>query len=70
LKGKLWTIALYTLINPQEEIAVKSWSMKILMALAKKYPEIIPELKLIVADQYDQGSAGFKSQAKNIMVLK
>lgn len=54
--------------SPTEPLAVKCFSMTVLENLAKNYPEIKPELKLIIEDQLPHQSAGFKSRAK--MVLK
>lgn len=70
LEGSVMDFCFQQLENPLEEIAVKSWAMKILMKMAMSYPDILPELKLIVEDQYDLGSAGFKAQAKRILAMK
>lgn len=53
---------------PKESLAVKVFSMSVLANLAKHYPEIKTELKLIIQDQLPHQSAGFKSRAK--LVLK
>ncbi len=70
LEGTVMDFCFQLVVEPKEEIAVKSWAMKILMKMAKHYPDIIPELKLIVEDQFEEGSAGFKSQAKKILGMK
>ncbi len=52
---------------PSESVAVKAFSLTILGKLAKKYPEIIPELKLIIDGQINHQSAAFISRAKKIL---
>ena len=51
-----------------EAVAVKAFSLTILGKLSKQYPDIIPEIKLLIAEQMPHQSAAFKSRAK--MVLK
>jgi hypothetical protein len=52
---------------PGEAIAVKIFSLTVLEKLAKQYPEIVPELKLVIEENYEHASAGFKSRAKKIL---
>jgi hypothetical protein len=66
--GKIMDMGFKYLESPKETLAVKVFSMSVLGNLAKKYPEIKTELKLIIEDQLPYQSAGFKSRAK--MVLK
>jgi len=53
--------------NPKEAVAIKAFSLTILGRLAKKYPEIIPEIKLLIEDQAPIQTAGFKSRAKKVL---
>jgi hypothetical protein len=53
--------------SENETVAVKVFSMTILANLSKVYPEIKPELKLILEEHWDQKTAGFKSRAKKIL---
>jgi hypothetical protein len=53
--------------TPKEPLAVKCFSMTVLSNLAKNYPGIKPELKLIIEDQLPHQSAGFKSRAKKVL---
>ena len=66
--GEIMDMCFTYLESPKESLAVKIFSMSVLANLAKHYPEIKPELKLIIEDQQPHQSAGFKSRAK--MVLK
>lgn len=47
--------------------AIKAFSLTTLFNLTKHYPEIKPELKLIIEDRLDNESAAFKSRAKKIL---
>lgn len=53
--------------SPTEPLAVKCFSMTVLQNLAKDYPEIKSELKLIIEDQLPHQTAGFKSRGKKIL---
>ncbi len=65
--GQLMNICFTYLESPTEELAVKVFSMTVLGNLAKSYPEIIPELKLLIEDQLPHQTAGFKSRAKKVL---
>lgn len=53
--------------SPIEAVAVKCFSISILEKLTKKYPEIIPELIIVIEDQLPHQSVGFKGRAKKIL---
>ena len=53
--------------SPKEAVAVKAFSLSVLGRLAKKYPEIIPEITLLIEQQINHQSAAFKSKAKKFM---
>lgn len=56
-KRRIFTFALYPLIkNP---VAAKAFSPTVLANLAKLYPEISPEIKLLVQEQLPHQSAAF-----------
>ncbi|MEO6489149.1 MAG: hypothetical protein ABIO04_04340 [Ferruginibacter sp.] len=65
-QGQLMDICFEFLQSPTEALAVKVYSMTVLARLSKIYPEIIPELKLIIEDQSPSQTAGFKSRAKKV----
>ena len=48
-------------------VAIKAFALSILGNLAEEYPDILPELKTIVEDQYDRESAAFRSRARKIL---
>ena len=65
--GEIMNICFRYLESPTEALAVKVFSMTVLGKLSKKYPEIIPELKLLIEDQLPHQTVGFKSRAKKIL---
>lgn len=66
-QGTLMEICFKYLESPTEALAVKVFSMQVLDNLAKLYPEIKPELKLLIEEQLPNQTAGFKSRAKKIL---
>ena len=67
MKGRLWKFALNIYNQPVKPVAIKAFSLTVLQKLAKKYPEIIPEIKLIIEEQLPHQSAAFKSRAKKFL---
>lgn len=65
--GAIMNYCFQYLESPTEAVAVKVFSMSVLANMAKDYPEIIPEIKLLIEDQLPEQSAGFKSRAKKIL---
>jgi hypothetical protein len=53
--------------SPDEPVAVKVFSLTVLQNLAKKYPEIQNELKLVIEERRDHESTAFISRAKKII---
>jgi len=58
------------LANPQETVAVRAFSMTVLANLAKDYPDIRNEIRLILEDQLQHSpSPGFSARAKKVLKL-
>jgi len=66
-EGTVMEICFKYLESPHEAVAIKAFSLTVLEKLAKKYPEIVPEIKLIIEEQLPHQSAAFKSRAKNFI---
>lgn len=64
LQGELMETCFKFIQAVDEPAAVKAFSLTILHNLSKKYPEILPEIKAIIADRPDHQTAAFKSRAK------
>ena len=45
--------------SPKEAVAVKAFSLTVLGNLAKLYPEILPEIKLLIEAQLPNQTAAF-----------
>lgn len=48
-------------------VAIKTFSLTTLYNLSKNYPEIKPELKMIIEDNFENETAAFKSRGKKIL---
>lgn len=66
-EGSIMEICFKYLESPTEAVAIKAFSLTILGNLAKKYPEIIPEIKLLIEEQLPHQTAAFKQRAKVFM---
>jgi hypothetical protein len=66
-QGEIMDICFKYLESPTEALAVKVFSMAVLGNLAKIYPEIKAELKLLIEDQLPGQTAGFKNRAKKVL---
>jgi hypothetical protein len=53
--------------SPTTAIAIKAFSLTTLFNLSKIYPEIKPELKLIIEEKWDNETAAFKSRGRKIL---
>ena len=53
--------------TPATPAAVKAFSLSILFNLTKHYPEIIPELKLIIEERWETETPAFKSRGRKII---
>jgi hypothetical protein len=53
--------------NPSTAIAIKAFSLTTLYNLSGIYPEIRPELKLIIEERWDTETAAFRSRGKKIL---
>jgi len=53
--------------NPLAPIAVKAFSMTTLFNLAKIYPDILHELKLIIEEGWDNETPAFRSRGRKIL---
>ena len=63
-QGAIMDICFEYVASPNEAVAVKAFSLTVLHNLAKQYPEIIPEIKILIEEQLLHQTAAFKSRAK------
>ncbi len=68
LQGEVMNVCFDLLADPKETVAVRCFSMTVLGNLAQHYPEIKPELRIIIEDQLEQQpTAGFKARARKVL---
>lgn len=63
-QGEIMNVCFQYLEDPAEAVAIKAFSLTVLSNLAKQYPEIIPEITILVKDQLPHQTAAFKVRAK------
>lgn len=68
-EGEVMEICFQYLASPSEAVAIKAFSLTVLKNLSKKYPEIIPEIRLLIEEQLPHQTAAFRSRAKLFMKL-
>lgn len=59
-EGEIMDFCFRFLSAPAETIACKVFSLKVLQKLAKKYPEIVPEVLLVIDDLRPHAGPGIK----------
>jgi len=65
--GRIMDVCFRYLQSNETAIAVRVFSMTILENLSKIYPEIFPELKLIIEERWSHETAAFHSRARKIL---
>jgi hypothetical protein len=65
-QGQAAAICFEYLESTKEAIAVKCFAMKVLANICESEPDLIPELKILVENQYPHGSSGFQARSKHI----
>ncbi len=68
LQGMVMEYCFSFLADPKKAIAVRAFAMTVLINLSKTYPEIKPELKLLIEEGLTQSpSAGYKARARAVL---
>lgn len=65
--GQVMDICFRYITSPAEAVAVKAFSITILQNLARQYPEIIQEIKLVIEERWDYETVAFKTRAKKLL---
>jgi hypothetical protein len=66
-EGAVMDLCFRYISKPGEAVAVKAFSLTVLSNLSKQYPEIIPEIKLLIEENYERETAAFKVRAKEFL---
>jgi len=67
LWGKVADIAFQSLTDPQEAVAIRVFSMTVAWNICRKVPELRIELRMIIEDQWEFASAGFRARGRKIL---
>ncbi len=65
--GELAELCFDYLTSMEEPVAIKVFSMTVLLSIVKKVPELKDELYYAIEDQLPYGTAGFKSRGKKTL---
>lgn len=68
--GNLMNTCFKFIEEPKTATAVKAFSLHMLRKLSQFYPEILPELQLLIEHRIHNETPAFKSAAKQILKLK
>ena len=55
------------ILSHKEPVAIKAFSLTVLDNLTKKYPEIIPEIRLVIEERMPHETAAFKGRASKLL---
>lgn len=66
-QGEIMDICFGFVATPSEPVAVKAFSLTVLGNLAKQYPEIIPEIKILIDEQLPHQTVAFRSRAQKLL---
>jgi hypothetical protein len=66
-QGAVMDICFGYVAAPQEAVATKAFSLTVLSNLAQQYPEIIPEIKLLIEDQLPHQTPAFRVRARQFL---
>ncbi len=65
--GRVMDICFRYVSSPTEAVAVKAFSITVLQNLARQYPGIINEIKLVIEERLDYETIAFKTRAKQLL---
>ncbi len=69
LQGYCADVCFKLLANPQEEIAVRAFSMGVLAGIYKTVPEIGPELRLMLEQDLNSPSSACRNRAQKVLSI-
>ncbi|HTM93394.1 MAG TPA: hypothetical protein VL095_13320 [Flavisolibacter sp.] len=65
--GEVMDACFQFLEEPSTPVAIKVFSLTTLFNLSKRYPEIKPELKLIIEDNLEHETPAFRARVKRVL---
>ena len=67
LDGDFINVCFDMLISPNVAVAIKVHAMQLVFNISEVYPELKPELKIVIQEQIPNNTAGFKSRANKLL---
>lgn len=67
LEGEVLEVFVGWILAPEEDIATKSYAIKVLLGMAGRYPEIVPELRLVLKGQLEMHTAAYQRRIRNVL---
>ena len=67
-QGLVMDICFDYIISPEEPVAVKAFCLTVLEKLSRQYPDIIPEIKLVIEQQFEHETIAFQTRAKKLLL--
>lgn len=67
IEGQLVNLSFDLLANPQMPVAVRVHAMQCIANLLDRYPDLAIELKPLIEDGMENGSAGFRSRGRKVL---
>lgn len=65
--GELMNACFAFIEKPDTAVAIKAFALTVLGNLARLYPEILPEIMLVIEDRFDHETAAFRSRARKLL---
>ncbi len=69
-QGTVMDLCFGFITDPQEKAAIKAFSLTVLQNLSELYPEILPEILLVIEERWDTETPAFKARSRRILKLK
>lgn len=69
LYGKVYSLCIDLVDDTTEPVAVRVFAMTVAANIAKKEPDLLGELKLIVEKHLPHTTAGFRSRARRVLCI-
>ena len=66
-QGRVMNACFDFILEPGVPVAIKAFSLTVLENLSLHYPEILPELKIVIESEWDRSTAAFRSRARKIL---
>ncbi len=66
-EGNLFELCARDLSNPKNPVAIKVFCMTVAFNICQKYPDLKPELKLLIEAGLEHSTAGYRSRSRKLL---